>query len=404
MESININLLESILLSYFLLSLVDLKRNNLKYVYAVIIIGINFTYITLSNLVNLYDMFAPSHMILINACILKVISRCEFFETLFIACVESVYLVVTMGFTLIIFILLDISDGSLLSKIIYFLCAPYLIKCIKQQEIYYSKNVFYLLSGILFGLQYVFGHLISYFRLYASHHNEFITIFTALTLCMGGFLYLLCYVSKLYSDRVSYKMLQLDLSHSKVSSEIYENANIIRHDLLRDYKLIQQHLNASEYDKIGELIQAKIGEIKEGPSLIDCKNKIVRRIVNQALIKANTLGLETICKLNIGEELSIKDYDLNNVLHNILDNAIENCVVNGKIDISIEQDYEFLFIKVSNTIDKTSDLITKKDKKLHGFGLKSISKTVNKYSGMMSISQTNNTFTITVSLILKRKD
>ena len=88
--------------------------------------------------------------------------------------------------------------------------------------------------------------------------------------------------------------------------------------------------------------------------------------------------------------IGIEPFDLVTVLGNLLDNALEAAQNSTEKTVSLETDFRngFSVIIVSNSCDtdplgKSSGLLatTKSNKRLHGYGLKSVTKTVKKYNG-----------------------
>ena len=88
----------------------------------------------------------------------------------------------------------------------------------------------------------------------------------------------------------------------------------------------------------------------------------------------------------------INDFDLSTLFNNILDNAVEAASKSTVKFINLEIVNSLTFhhkITVINSSDieptgKNGDLITtKKNKSIHGFGTKSIRKTIKKYHGEM---------------------
>ena len=95
---------------------------------------------------------------------------------------------------------------------------------------------------------------------------------------------------------------------------------------------------------------------------------------------------------------SIDSYDIVTILGNLLDNAIESAENTEEKQVLFETDFrnEFSIIIVSNScnmIPELSDtqlpITTKKDRRLHGFGLKSVKKTVKKYNGDIAFDYNN---------------
>ena len=101
------------------------------------------------------------------------------------------------------------------------------------------------------------------------------------------------------------------------------------------------------------------------------------------------------------DRIEIDDIDLSILFANLFDNAIEACVHNtSKSSIYLMVTYEkaYLNIIMKNTIEKpvlkhNPQLVTtKKDKKKHGYGLKTIDDVVRKYDGIKKYYEKDNYF------------
>lgn len=114
-------------------------------------------------------------------------------------------------------------------------------------------------------------------------------------------------------------------------------------------------------------------------------------------IKFNTLSLN--------ENLSfISDYDLSAILDNLLSNAVERAEKeeNPYIDLSLESDNKFHKIIIRNSCstkpieDNHTLVTTKQNKKIHGYGMKSILKSLKNYNGELEWIYNNNEFKIII--------
>jgi len=107
--------------------------------------------------------------------------------------------------------------------------------------------------------------------------------------------------------------------------------------------------------------------------------------------------------------------DISTLFGNMLDNAIESVSrIEHKerrlIHLNVSKQKNFLLIRMENCYDTQPDFehgipsTTKKDKKLHGYGLKSIQSTVKKYDGSVTIQAENGWFEIRILIPLKNEE
>ena len=99
--------------------------------------------------------------------------------------------------------------------------------------------------------------------------------------------------------------------------------------------------------------------------------------------------------------------DLCNIFGNALDNAIEAEIMEPEqekrmIHVQVSAQRQFVHIKVENYISHEILMsggfpkTTKRDRKNHGYGLKSIQHTVEKYQGNMAVGVDKNRFSLNI--------
>ena len=107
--------------------------------------------------------------------------------------------------------------------------------------------------------------------------------------------------------------------------------------------------------------------------------------------------------------MNINEDDMVIIFGNLLDNAIEACQRESEkkyIDLKVFYESGCIMINVINSYDSVinesdGEYITRKEnKELHGLGIKSVKKTVNKYNGIMEISSEIYEFMVNVFLFL----
>lgn len=143
-------------------------------------------------------------------------------------------------------------------------------------------------------------------------------------------------------------------------------------------------------------------------------NDVVNSIINCKISIAQTHKIKLDYRVSLTSQLRISSVDICAILANQIDNAFEACV---KIPdeskrfttIEIWQKEAFVFFKVTNSADKNpfnkkNELIsTKADKDyLHGFGIKSINRSVSKYGGTLKNEYKDGKF-ISVAMLLNNE-
>ena len=189
-----------------------------------------------------------------------------------------------------------------------------------------------------------------------------------------------------------------------IEKEIEQN-RILIHDIKHDYLILKEHAKQEDIDGIKNYLEALGDGLKTVNGEIWTNNSICDLVLRQKKTEAESKGIEVNISSMIIPVFPIDDRDTCSVLGNLLDNAIEACEkVNNKdkvIDIKIEKNNHLLFVEVSNTLNEQINIndmkTTKKDKCMHGYGLKSVKRIVEKNEGAMAYHIKDDKFTVRLS-------
>lgn len=190
----------------------------------------------------------------------------------------------------------------------------------------------------------------------------------------------------------------------------YQETRRIRHDLngyLLNLKTFIQSGNPQE-------AEAKIDYILEHNQIYKNEvshsgNLVIDSLINYKYSLAQNNGIDMKCYVFIPEQVPYDGADLCIILGNLLDNAMEavNDLATDQrhMDISISQVKDNLVIVVQNPYkgnirqNHRGQIITsKQDKRIHGLGLDSVHRTVEKYNGELLVEYENGLFKATVLL------
>ncbi|MHC1746899.1 MAG: cache domain-containing protein [Cellulosilyticaceae bacterium] len=170
----------------------------------------------------------------------------------------------------------------------------------------------------------------------------------------------------------------------------YDKANMVLHDIRNHLVCIQELVRDTEDRKVIQYLESVNQDINKLGYTIITGNKVLDIILNEKIEQMSNYKIDFSHNIETIDVEFIDNKDLVSVLSNIFNNAIENTIVSTDKTISfILYDFNnaFIVIKVVNSCDskptvKRKKLITtKKDKESHGYGMKIISKTVEKYDG-----------------------
>lgn len=205
--------------------------------------------------------------------------------------------------------------------------------------------------------------------------------------------------------------MQLLLQKEANSAEYYqmllaqnENQNILIHDIKKHLQSIGLLNDKKEHDKITAYIRQLMvsSDLKETSRL--CDHEMLNTILCQYKRQCDSRHISFHVDIRHGTTDFIADSDLTSLFGNLLDNAMEAAcsIPEAFIEVNTVRraNTPFIVITVINSSRKDpfsnpqGSLSTNKpDKRRHGFGIKSIRKTVSKYQGDIKMYYNDDTMT-----------
>ena len=212
-------------------------------------------------------------------------------------------------------------------------------------------------------------------------------------------------MNKEYENAVraeSLKMQNEVLKRNISDNEMFvQEMRTVRHDIKNQLLTIVQYVDEHKYDSIKEYINdltnnympVVLNYIKTGNTAFDA-------VVNAKITVCNQKNIFIKVLVKQGTNIDIPPTETAVLFGNLLDNAIEAAAdtAEKRITVDISNRGSYLIIFVGNSI-KSSVLgsnvnleTSKKDKDLHGIGIKSVKNIVNRHNGMISFYEENNEF------------
>ncbi len=201
------------------------------------------------------------------------------------------------------------------------------------------------------------------------------------------------------------KAFEQQIAHQKTETMDLKK---IRHDINKNLAIISSLLKQNNIsDSIGYINSITLA-LEETKPIVNSGNNLIDAILNYkiAVCKKNHIKLQI--SIDNLPELNIEPIDLAAIVSNILDNAIEanaNISLSDRfISIKIFCYKNYLSIVVKNPycseILRENDLIktNKLDTLFHGYGMRSVKSSAEKYLGFFKFFTENNIFTATVML------
>ena len=203
-----------------------------------------------------------------------------------------------------------------------------------------------------------------------------------------------------------HNIMEMQYKNYQLSKENIDMVNQKYHDLKHQINILKTQSytgkSTSYLEKMEREIRVYETQNKTGNQILDAV------LTNKAMICQNKeIELKFIVD---GEALSfMDDMDVSALFGNMLDNAIESAEKQQEkqkrlIWLYVTKEKQFVRIRTENYCDEKvrfkngMPVTTKKDRRLHGYGMKSIKSTVEKYHGSVVAAQENNWFELKILL------
>ena len=206
-------------------------------------------------------------------------------------------------------------------------------------------------------------------------------------------------------------LLQMQYQNYKVSEDSVAMVNQKYHDLKHQIEFLKTEITQEE--KLSYLNQME-QDIKSYEAQNKTGNNVLDTILTAKSFQCQKLGIKMTCVAD-GRLLSfMHPMDINALFGNALENAME-CVRKIEeqeqrlIQVSVARQKDFLTICVANTCKEQLKfrqglpVTNKKDKRYHGFGVKSIQSIADKYNGSMTVHLEHDWFELRVLIPLEGK-
>lgn len=204
-------------------------------------------------------------------------------------------------------------------------------------------------------------------------------------------------------------VLQNQYVQYKQSRESIELINYKYHDLKHQIAFLRSE---SDPAKREEFLNRMEEEIRQYEAQNKTGNKVLDTVLTTKSLYCAKHGITFTCVAD-GTLLDFMDVmDICSIFGNALDNAIEcELKIADKekrlIHVTVSKQKNFLILRFENYYEEALQyqegklVTTKKDKEYHGYGLKSIRYTVNKYEGAVSIDTNGNWFELKILIPMK---
>lgn len=285
------------------------------------------------------------------------------------------------------FFILDVA----ISKILYFLTCIILIRFIKSDK----NNIKFPLSLYTYPIVVLCALIVFWYICANSQINQTNQVLLSIISASLFVSIVVLFVTYQHNIEKENELFQLKNELNKTETErnyynILEKQNqellIYAHDAKNHLSAIKT-LNTDS--KIDEYINKMAESLATYSKVSHSGNHILDVIINKYITECEIKNVKFSYDIRLKNLEYVEDYDLVTILGNLLDNALEAAENSQNREITLSTDYRNTYdvLIITNSCDtapKSSNeklLTTKKDKKTHGIGLKSVMKTLKKYSG-----------------------
>ncbi len=203
------------------------------------------------------------------------------------------------------------------------------------------------------------------------------------------------------------------MQYDTLNDKIHE-ARRIRHDLRHHFSFVGTLLNDGKVEEAKAYIQKYYQSLPFEEALIYTKHYATNALLTYFVqrVKENEIACEI--KVNFPQAIPMEVEDLTVILGNLLENAIEASErgkqkqdnFEAKIKVSGNYDGKMMLLSVENNTceaaktDHTGELLSSK-RVGNGLGVNSVRKIVEKYGGILKITQKDGTFAVRAMINLQ---
>ena len=200
----------------------------------------------------------------------------------------------------------------------------------------------------------------------------------------------------------------------KAMEEKLDLQKSLNHDFRNHLNCLQSLVEHQNYEEL----KAYLAQLNQKYSIeteqIDTHNVIINTVLNDKYNEAKETGAAIALQIGDLSAVDMEEIDIILLLSNLLNNAIEalkECKENKVLRVKLELEREEFLIAIQNSFEGERkrnghyyDTTKKKDAELHGYGLKNIQKTVEKYGGYSQFDSVGNEFHAVVIIPMKKKN
>lgn len=298
--------------------------------------------------------------------------------------------------------------GIVLTNTLYLLTA-YILTCFFHDKIKLKKEEY-----IIIIIYYIIFLIVVLLSIAMSRNVDFSLIWqkTFLILDMLMFIANIIVLKMIFhiNQQNHYEMenallyMQITQQEKRIREEEknYREVQLLRHDLKRYLVTYRQLLQEGKYEVIEADIDKILGKRLNTNHCVYTENTILNAVICEKMEQCSIKIIKIEVQVNADKDMDSIEYGV--VLSNLLDNAIEaeeqEKEENRYICLNIGVEQNMIHLVVSNYISESvlqnNALLetSKKNKQLHGIGLRGVKEFVNNKEGEIEIFEENHMFVV----------
>ena len=204
----------------------------------------------------------------------------------------------------------------------------------------------------------------------------------------------------------SIKLEQMEQQYKTMMNTL-EQTSVVRHDLAHHFLVIAEYCRRGEYEKIPVYLETLNFQNVTDEVKVYCRNYTANIIFSYYAWLSKSENISFACEADLPENVLPNEMELSVLLGNALENAVEGCRKAGKekyITAKIRYEKHKLIMDIRNPFDgvlwiHSGTLQSTKEEDLHGYGMKSMQRVVDKYNGYLAYFKEDKEFILQIVLI-----
>lgn len=296
---------------------------------------------------------------------------------------------------------------ALISKILYLIVVMFVGMVLPQSN---SKTPAFLILFPIASMVTIYAIWSVSSKFHITKHDSLLITVASLSIIASIILTYIFYsktekkLEELYKAQNETEKIETDIAYYNILEQQNSNLRAYAHDT-------KNHLSAIKNLNTNPEIEMHISKMSESlaeySKVCHSGNHTLDVVIDKYVTECKINGLNFEFDIKNNNLSKIEPYDTVTILGNLLDNAVEAAVKSTEKTVTFETDYrnDFSVIIISNSCDINPmtngtelPVTTKSNRRLHGFGLKSVKNTVIKYNGDISFDYDDETkiFVVTI--------